>query len=256
MPDELATVEPKAEVVDFIPPVDMVVLAKDPHEMELAQAKLIGWARGRTDVLRHELAEAEENLAIAKKGKYRMGPWQRQVRVAKKRLTYYEKVHAALEAGYCIVPDFPISTIAVRTDQKKVSDKVHKGYSVPDIKSKELPTGEGEYTDPQPVVNQWTEKRTRKNTSGEKYEYDQPMIRAWEFDDVDFPFHIVKPRVLEQTTRAMTLKVFDEIGVLPAMTSKRNRDPMVIGRIVRKEGSYQEHSICFLISWWIDTRQL
>ena len=47
--------------------------------------------------------------------------------------------------------------------------------------------------------------------------------------------------------------IFDEIGVLPVQS---RGDPMLIGRICRRESGYHTPSLSFLISWWIDTRAL
>ena len=49
-------------------------------------------------------------------------------------------------------------------------------------------------------------------------------------------------------------KLFDEIGILPA--TRRHADPILVGRIKRKESAYNEPSMTFLIAWWIDTRDL
>ena len=87
---------------------DLVVLARDPSEMAEAQQGLIAWMDRKVDVLKGELAEAEENLATAKRMKTRTQGWASVVRRAKNRVTYYEKARTALQEGYCIIPDFPV----------------------------------------------------------------------------------------------------------------------------------------------------
>lgn len=228
-----------------LPPVseDLVVLARDPEEMARAQQGLIVWMDRKLEGLRAELAEAEENLATAKRLKHRLVGWQRQVQAVRKRVVYYEKAKSALEAGYCIVPDFPVQLIAVRTTKEDPSPKWHQGggHRVPDEKCETLPEGKGDYVDPVPYTD--TQKRADGNT------WSQAIFLR----EVDFPFKVVKPQILKGLEEALKRKLFDEIGILPA--HRANRDPILVGRIKRREG-YNENTMTFLIAWWIDTRSL
>jgi len=80
-----------------LPPGSLLVHARDPAEMERAQAQLVTWARGMEASERANLAEVEENLALARERKWKLSGWQRQVRLARKRVTFFEKVKLALE---------------------------------------------------------------------------------------------------------------------------------------------------------------
>jgi hypothetical protein len=255
MTDKLA----KVEVVEAtIPPMDLVVLARDPHEMEIAQAKLIGWAQGRLMVLAEAVAEAKENLALAKKGKYKTKPWEAVLHRAERRFLFYTKLKAALEAGYCIMPDMNMTTIAVRTDRLQPPKAIHNGgiRSLPDVRAREMPVGQGRYVNPNALGDEWTEKVTEKRSDGSTYQRDKWLTVATGFDDIDFPFHLVKPQVLQDTTKALEMRIFDEIGVLPQTGGqRRTRDPIVVGRVIRREGR-EVHAVSFLISWWIDTKDL
>lgn len=240
-----------------LPPVarDVVVLARTPEEMATSQAGLLDWARQKVEAERAELREKEENLSYAKKGKYQTNAWKRQVSLAKHRVIYYEKVLAALEAGYYIVPDMPgIDTIAIRTRRvappQKVTESQWGRPRVPDVKSQTLPLGEGDYVNPTPVVDRWDE--VRKDRQGRDETYHLAASRA--FAGIDFPFHLVKPQILRDFNHALELRIFDQIGVLP-QRRKRGGDPMVIGTVLRRVG-YEEHAVNFLLSWWIDTRDL
>lgn len=236
-----------AEIVSLPAPVeDVVVLARNPEEMADAQQGLLVWADQKLAGLRHELAEAQENLDIAKTMKIRTEGWRRQVNLRKKRITYYEKAKTALEQGFCIIPDFPVQLIAVRTDKKKPPRAVPK-YTEPSVDPAMIPQGEGRYVSDRPVVNEWT------TMNGEGKEVTHQT--AVNFDDVDFPFKTVRPQILADLSRAVKLKLFDEIGVLPA-TARRGGDPVLVGRIKRKEGAYNEKVMTFLITWWVDTRTL
>lgn len=242
-------VRPSAEIVPTAAsPTDVVVLARDPVEMATAQQGLIKWFTAKLVAEKAQFAECEENLEIAKGMKVRTRGWTRQVSLAKKRVVYYEKGLAALLQGYCIVPDFPVQVFAVRTDKESPPSKVFRWGGVPDVEPRELKKGEGEYVAADPTVLEWT-------TEGS----DPPKTKrthhqAVDFREVDFPFKLVKPQILTDLDEALKLKLFDEIGVLPA--TARQPDPVLVGRIKRKTGTYSEHVLTFLITWWIDTRSL
>ena len=78
------------------------------------------------------------------------------------------------------------------------------------------------------------------------------MFWADEFQDVGFPFTMAKPQILDATGKAMARKIFDEVGILPRRRAKG--DPMVVGRIIYKGSGYDEKSISFLITWFVDTK--
>ncbi len=237
---------PPSTAIEPLPPVcqDLVVLARDPQEMAQAQQGLVVWMDQKLKSLHAELAEAEENLAIAKRMKHRITGWQRQIQVVRKRVVFYEKAKTALEAGYCIVPDFPVQLIAVKTKKHwPPPGRVRGGiHNVPEVKSEPLPQGEGKYVGPAPYA------------SAHKHEDGSTWSQADAFQEVDFPFKIIKPQILSGLEEALRLKLFDEIGVLPA--HRANRDPILVGRIKRREGAYNEPTMTFLIAWWIDTRSL
>jgi len=241
------------------PPPDMIVLARDPAEMKVAQSKLISWAEQRIVILEGEVAEAKENLELAKKGKYKTRPWTVALSRAEGRVVFYQNMKRALEEGYCIVPDFPLTVIAVRTNKESPNRNAVDGglWRLPDVTGKGLPVGEGHHVGPRPLGYTFTVSETKTDSKGEQYKSHRVHAKATAYDQVDFPFHLVKPQVLESTNRAMALKLFDEIGVLPQQkaAAKRNPDPIVAGRIIRREGTHTR-SVTFLISWWIDTRDL
>ena len=94
-----------------------------------------------------------------------------------------------------------------------------------------------------------THQRDGKN--GEKLE-DVTWL-ATDFDEeIDFPFKLAKPQVLDAAARAMAFKIFDDIGMLP---THRGADPMIIGRVEYREG-YHRKFISFLITWFINTSEI
>lgn len=243
MVNEMVTREP-AELAPLPVSEDVVVLARDPGEMAEAQKGLIAWMNRKVAGLKAELAEAEENLATTKRMKTRTQGWVNVVRRIRNRVIYYGKAQTALEEGYCIIPDLPVQIIAVRTSKRGPPRRWVKGsaHSIPNVPPGQLPAGEGEYVDPEPLV------RSRKDAD------DRWETQAVDFDAVDFPFKVVKPQILKGLEAALKHKLFDEIGVLPGTT--RHADPILVGRIKRKEAAYTEPSMTFLIAWWIDTRTL
>jgi len=243
MTNEIVKREPALPVSD-----DIVVLARDPAEMNLAQKGLIAWMDRKVAGLKAELAEAEENLTTAKRMKVRTEGWRRVITRSKNRITYYEKARAALDEGYCIIPDLPVQLIAIRTTRKKPPKRWHQGghWQVPEAKALTLPEGEGRYVDSSVEV-------VEREVAVKDKDYTQTESQAVEFLDVDFPFKVVKPQILLGLEAAMKRKLFDEIGVLPA--TQRGADPILVGRIKQKEG-YNERVMTFLIAWWIDTSDL
>jgi len=263
MVDEIATVNvepitPKPEETTTLVSAheadkDIVVFAQDSVGVRMMQQPLIEWMTLKVNDEEKELADLEENLAIAKKNKLATKPWQGRVSRQKRKVEYYKKGKLALEAGYWMVPAFPADTFAVRTTKSKPEPTVHSwASSAPDVKSTNPPAGEGTYVDSRPLVEQFT----RRTWDKEKQDWkEETKFRPSELDTTpDFPISFAKPQVLDATGRAMALKIFDEIGILPYRTQRRG-DPMVIGKIFRKEG-YTTHELNFVICWWIDTRQL
>jgi hypothetical protein len=253
MADEMTTELAPTTTTELVPDLpsvsdDIVVLARDPNEMAEAQQGLIAWMDRRITSLKVELSEAEENLATAARMKHRKEPWMRVVSRVKKRMVYYEKAKAALEEGFCIIPDMPMEVIAVRTNRSKPNSRRIRGNvgSIPDVNSAQIPAGEGEYVSPRPEVDVWNDSEGKL------------VSRARGFQEVDFPFKVVKPQILKGMEEALKRKLFDEIGIvtgMPRTAYSPSVDPILVGRIKQREG-YNERMMTFLIAWWIDTRSL
>ena len=78
------------------------------------------------------------------------------------------------------------------------------------------------------------------------------------FVDADFPFKLARAEIREATDKAMGLKVFDEVGVLPRT---RKADPIVCGRVIDPSKPIYHRSspregVTFFVAWWLDTRVL
>lgn len=226
---------------------NLTVIAEQPHEISEANAALIKWCDVQIAGNAAEILELRAAVESAIAHKWKASTLQSQLRNAEKRAVYYSKLKAGLEAGYCIVPTMGDSdVIAIRTD----ADNPKSGTTISrwhpnnfDQKAKELPQGEGEYVDREPnVVNGYPHK-----------DKDGNEVRTYwadAFKDVDLPLRFKKPRIMEVTSRAMELKLFDEIAVLPR---SRAGDPMVVGRIINPRNKSR---MSFLIAWFIDANDL
>lgn len=220
---------------------DVALTATLPGEMIEAQDQLIAWCENKIAV---EKADAEElRLATdhAKKCKWKYSTLQSNYYKAVRRVEYYEKIKLSLEAGFYIVPNFPIQMFAIRTKSKRPSyAKMTEWRGGSDFKqdAKELPVGEGEYKNPFPVIYE---------TGGENKHF-----YPGEWDQFEFPVMMAKPQIMEATNRAMALRIFDQIGIMPA---HRKEDPVIIGQIHRKSG-YNTKTVSFMIAWHLNTNVL
>lgn len=242
---------------------DLVVFAKNRTEMMGAQAQLVQWADGKLAEARALLEEAATNLAHAKEQDWKLSGWYRQRLTAQKKVEFYEKIHAALAAGYVIVPDFPIDIFAIRTERtypvKHYSTTNHTWSDNVDRTqhSELLPIGTGDYHDSQPLEKRGPEKKT---------DTGETVYGQWAdaFKDVDFPIKAVRPVILEETSKALALKIFDEIGCLPGrpgwrpnrVPGRKGVDPMVIGRITYRYNQYHQKTVSFLIAWWLKSSDI
>ena len=257
--DELAKAEQKPEptaVVVAEPPKDdsLVVIASTPAQMANAQLQLKTWFEQKIAACTIELREAEENLALAKTRKWQTKAWANRVVKVKQSVEYYAKGLAAIEAGYCIVPDFPVEIIAIRTTagsprRNTVENPHWTPAPAPQVtNSPEL--GAGEYVSPIADTRSFAYEKSKGEGKTEK----RYVAEATEFVPPDFPYRLVKPRILEETNKAMALKIFDEICVVKK--PPRAPDPIVVGRITRRINTNHQKTLSFMVAWWLDVRDL
>src|SRR5580658_2815423 len=183
-----------------------VLIARYPHQMQDAQASLVAWCAAKIEELEHERDDLKDNYEIAVRNKWGASALKRAVDRVVKRVTYYTKMKAAFEAGYSLVPNFPVDIIAIRTTKIYPSPNASKSTPARQEPQILLP-GEGEWQNQSVDVI-----RTDHGTD------EKPNIwyTANTFRPLEFPFVMAKPEIYEATEAAMTAKVFDKIGVLPA----------------------------------------
>lgn len=221
------------------------LVAGTPAEMETAQGQLVAWADARIEEERNELADAERNLEVAIASHWRVEPWKRRITTHKAKITFYEKVRAALEAGYYIIPPFPAQVFAIRTDAKKPrKDHSTNRWETFQQNAKRLAEGKGRWVSPIPEV--WQRVFPQQDGSERVQYYPNELLAP------DFPFKLVKPQIVEATAKAMKEMIFDQIGILP--TWNAGGDPIIVGQILNP--SSHKEPLTFFIAWWLDTKDL
>lgn len=235
-------------------PADFTVIATTPAAMIEAQKSLIVWAERKIEAVRLESREAVEQLAIAVQRKWKTDAWRRQVAKYQSRIEFYEKIKAALNAGYYIVPPFPIDVFAIRTNKElpKPMDSTHRDNH--DQPAQILPVGEGRYVDPKPLRDSYTDQVMGSDGKPRAVTH----YHAIDFAEVDFPFKLARSEIRDATNAAMALGIFDRIGVLPRV---RSPDPLVCGEIIvpnqpRYYGQDNMKKVTFFVAWWLDTKTL
>lgn len=224
---------------------DIELTARLPNEMIVAQQQLITWCDGKIQVVRAESVELKAAYEHAKEMKWKHTALQNQYNNSVKRISYYEKIKAALLEGYCIVPNFDVEIFAIRSKRQKPMKFLSTsnwGRSRDEQPAHDVPLGEGEYVNNRPIIYS-------RKIGDEKKEY---WAEKWQ--DVEFPITMCKPVIMEATTEAMKQKIFDRFGVFPS--TRKKCDPVIIGQIVNKTGQYGERVVSFMIAWHLNTNVL
>ncbi len=246
----------KEEVTPEEPFGETTVVASNPQQMQAAQATLIGHFKKKVAKLEEEAKGAEENVKTARARKWKVSPFEAILTKTVQDLQFYQKIVAALEAGFVIIPNFDeLDIFAIRTTRKRPKANRAEGgenwVNVPKEQVSNRPAlGDGRYVNADTRNKTWTtEKRGNDNSI-----IRRKVSQAVAFDDIDFPFHMVKPEVLERTAEAMKLLAFDDVGILPNRKIRRG-DPMVVGRIFTKRGASVK-AVSFLITWFVNTEDI
>jgi len=234
-------------------PLDFTVIATSPKDMEAGQRSLILWAARKIQGIKSEIAEAADQLKIFQEKKWNTVAWKAEIAKKERRAEFYRKIKMALEAGYYIVPPFPIDLFAIRTKAPSPKSMDGRNRDNHDQSAMILPAEVGRYVDPKPALESYDD--TEKNHKGEMV----PVTKyyASEFRDVEFPFGLARAEIREATDKAMRLRIFDQLGVLPSV---RKPDPIICGQILVPDKPNYRYStreaITFFVAWWLDTRTL
>lgn len=242
-------------VVPYNAPLE--VSAETPEEMTLAQNSLIAWCKNKIAELQAEATELGEAFHHAQVQKWKTSTLRKHWNLACRRALYYGKMLTALEQGYIIVPNFPVEVFAIRTSKegpKNDSQVTTYQTGTRFVQAcQQLPVGEGEYKNPFPIVYQ-----QKLNTVNPANNQPVTQFKSWpeEWDEFEFPLSMAKPKVMEATTRAMALKLFDDFGILPGIKAKA--DPIIVGRLIdpRNTLKFNPRCVSFMVAWHLDTRTL
>ena len=230
--------------------MDTQLIALGPHQLADAQTKLIAWCENKMDDLRSELVTAHGVVEALRTASMSDARGRRIVTGINKRMTFYEKLKAALEAGYYILPPIPHQVFAIRSkhDAPPPNRQIGNTWKADEPTPPILPVGEGEYHNA--TVERENVGYVREKDSQGK-DVSKPIYQNLAWKDIEFPFFPVKPEIIEATGRALEKKVFDWLGVAP---SYRATDPMVIGCLKHwKQGAGPVH---FFVAWWLDVDTL
>lgn len=226
---------------------DQQLVALSASEMAPVQTALTAWCDRKCAALDHERQDIETNLELATEHGWKHASVASALSRVGRRIQYYQKMKTAIEAGYVIVPNFPVDLFAVRVNRAKQPEKVHDSrWSNFRATPQQLPTGEGRYVDDR--VTYRDESTTEALPDGKTKTHQ----RYGEYDEVDFPVAMVKPAVMEATARAMALKVFDQMGIVH--NAAPGRDPIVVGQLLDPRGNGRVTT--FFVAWWLDTAAL
>lgn len=258
-PEQPLAVIPSTSPVVQKPDGNIAVTALVPEQMSSCQSALVGWCQQKIADMRGEAVELRGAFEQAKAKKWKTSVLQRHASLAEKRIVFYEKMLAALEHGFVIVPNFPVGMFAVRKEEGTNPDcryynYVRVGYGRPSHEQipDKLPEGEGEYQNPFPHVYDYGRK-TENNV-----EFVKTMPHSWK--ELEFPVAMAKPEIMQATDRAMALKIFDQFGILPkevVKTGRATRDPIIVGQLIDpRSTTYNQKLVTFMIAWHLDTRVL
>lgn len=227
---------------------DLQLQAVSGDQMISAHEQMRTWAGARIARLRADLNEEIEVRHIAAKNRWATKRHDRKIREMERRIDFFVKIDAALEAGYVIIPNFSMDVFAMRTDRTTPAPNTAQGgsWNVQMQSARVLPEGFGEYRNPHPMV-QTDEEKTENGVERTSY-------AVGEWLDIEFPFALAKPMLMSRTAEALALKCFDEIGIVQDTGRSGGRgDPYIIGRILNPA---KRPDISFFIGWFFDPSAL
>lgn len=228
------------------------IIATTPQAMQEAQQTTTRWVERKIDGARAELVEVEATRAALIRAGAETKRVARLAKLAERRIRFYEKIKAALDAGYVIIPPFAVQAFAIRVPENSVPSAERSRNSwTGDESTRRLAIGEGRYVHPRPA-------RERIDTETEKLPHDPTKTREVAIYEnkadwlrVDIPVIAQKPQIIDAVKGAMDKLLFDALGIAPAY---RDADPIIVGQIThwRDRGN----PVTFFVAWWMDERDL
>lgn len=241
---------------------NLEVTAQTPDEMKSSNIALIKWCDNKIRSLRVDLIELEASWKAAEQRKWKFTVLKRHAELCKRRIIFYGKVRSALKAGFYIVPNFPVTVFAIRTNKKRplrlltTTETNFNPSPDKDQQTTSLEQGIGIYVSPLPKVLVQNVGIVTK-TDGRTFKKWNTWAEDW--NDVEFPVCMAKPQIMEAVGRSMEIKLFDDFGVLSNASIGRRGcgDPIIVGRLCDpRSTTYNKRFISFIIAWFLDTGTL
>ncbi len=230
---------------------NVAVTALLPEEMTGCQSALIAWAERKIAELQSDVDELRGAEEHARAQKWKTAILHKHFLIAEKRVIFYGKIKLALQAGYVIVPNFPVQLFAIRTAKAGPAYAITESSWNPDFRqsAQTLPVGEGEYQNPFPLRDSESYKAPTEADPNRRVTQCFPT----EWDELEFPLSMSKPQIMQATSRAMALQVFDQLGILPVA---RKEDPIIVAQIRDPRDKWGHKLVTFMVAWHLDTRVL
>jgi len=228
------------------------LVATTPAEMEVTQ-KDLSQAFYRKWKEWEALAEETANvIATAKNAGMAHQALTATLRKQRKQCVYYEKLHAAVDAGYHVIPSMPCEVFAIRTDAKQPkAEWSGQSYEQFEQRAKQLPVGEGEYLAPLPTKMAYEALKDNKDGSQTEVTRYKPVAFK---PQLSLPSAVERQELIMPIQHAIGLKIFDDVAVAPP----RGGDPVLLGRIQRPGRPWQsgpwggDSYICFILAWFVN----
>lgn len=249
------------------PTSEVHLIARNPAEMQAAQADLTAWLKHKLTIVEAEVRDMNAAINEARNNNWKTDALTRARNRAVSLETYYFKMLMAVEAGYTMIPEFPIDIFAIRVTRANVraaNGEATGSWSWPRINNERpdrAPAGAGEYKNPSQMVRHYEWKT--KDSEGKEVVHRTTSAAAWQ-DEVVFPMIAARPAVMSATAEAMALKVFDQVGVcLPVQQTRDGRalatwgkgDPLILGQILHERASGLK-VVSFIIAWHLNLNDL
>lgn len=251
------------------------LVATSPVEMEASRDDLKAWLEQKLSILERDIVEANAALNEARKQGWATGALTSARNRAVDDETFYNKILASVEAGYTIIPDFPIQVFAVRRGEKEreqsqtyigVTSGPNTGMGRP-VAPDCAPAGIGDYRNPQPATyDSVRENRHATPENREPRHYTTVTRFNHPAAPISFPSVSARSPVMRATAKAMKEKTFDQIGVcLPVRNRAGSRevqrgaragDPLIIGQVLRKNEGGKQRCVSFIIAWHLNLEEL
>jgi hypothetical protein len=217
------------------------IIALSPTDLAPAQQSLLGWCDQRIAHWVAEHKDANEAHQQAVSGGWKTTPFRNLMQKANRKIGFYKKVRQAIEAGYLIVPNFPLNIFAIRTTATEAKgDDSRSRWERFEQNARVLPPGEGEYRNPIPAKDEMIQK----DKEGKDVTVYYPTDLSTE---LEIPLHLVKPEIMRAVDKARGLKLFDQIGIC----SDYQADPIICGQILEGNSSSSKR-VTFFVAWYVD----